>query len=479
MVSTTIVWFRQDLRLDDNPALSAAASIGDPVIPVYIWAPEEEGVWQLGGASRWWLQTSLHKLDVALRGQGSRLTHLTGDSQTQLLKLVKAHQVSKVFFNRRYEPDAIKRDQAVTDSLKAAGVEVQVFDSALLFDQNAIFTAEGRPYQKFTPYFRTCLQHRTHPPINEPAKLTRPAGWPKSDILDLDYPASAYELSQSWNPGETGAMLQLQKFLDAKVYQYASGRDQPSSEGVSRLSPHLHFGEISIRRIWQVIEQQTSGRLSEDVEIYKKELVWREFAYYLLSKFPQTADEPLRQEFQEFPWSFNEESIQKWCRGETGYPIVDAGMRQLQKTGWMHNRVRMVVASFLTKHLLVSWQVGARWFWQTLVDADLANNTFGWQWSAGCGADAAPYFRIFNPVLQGKKFDANGDYVRKWVPELAGLSNKWIHEPWNAPPLELHEAGITLGENYPHPMVDHKEARTQALQAFATIRGAGLQMAEV
>jgi deoxyribodipyrimidine photo-lyase len=273
----------------------------------------------------------------------------------------------------------------------------------------------------------------------------------------------------AWRPGEEGAQQELKRFL-AGVEGYASDRNYPSKPGTSRLSPHLHFGEISPREIWHSVLARRNRENAAAVDAYLREVGWREFAYHLLFHFPFTADECLRREFDRFPWSNNRDLLRRWQRGETGYPLVDAGMRELWATGWMHNRVRLVAASFLTKHLRMRWQEGAYWFWDTLVDADLANNALGWQWTAGCGADAAPYFRIFNPVLQSEKFDPEGDYIRCWAPELRGLPVPWIHKPWTAPELVLAEAGVQFGVNYPFPLVEHEQARCEALQAYERLR---------
>jgi deoxyribodipyrimidine photo-lyase len=471
-----IWWVRSDLRLQDNPALLAATTAGARVVPVFIWAPEEEEGWAPGAASRWWLHQSLKRLDEDLRKHGARLILKTGDSLTVLRELAEQTKASSVFWNRRYEPSLLSRECAVREALEAAGINVETFNGNLLYEPTQVKNKEGRPFKVFTPFWNYCL---TLPTPAEPAGCPEMISLPSMTIASL--PLESFELEpqvdwasgirDTWNPGECGAHERLRKFVADSLEQYERGRDFPSQDGVSMLSPHLHFGEISPRQICKAInELHARGSGRQSVAVYFKELGWREFAHHILFHFPGTADRPLRSEFERFPWSDNADLLTRWQKGQTGYPIVDAGMRQLWQVGWMHNRVRMIVASFLTKDLLISWHAGAKWFWDTLVDADLANNTMGWQWASGSGADAAPYFRIFNPELQGEKFDPEGEYVRSWVPELSGLSNRWIHKPWKAPPGELRDAGITLGENYPRPIVDHSIARKRALAAFSEIK---------
>ncbi len=476
----TLVWLRHDLRLADNPALSAALERGLPVIPVYIWAPDEEGEWPPGAASRFWLHQSLTALEAELRAAGSRLILRRGPTLATLGELARQTGAQTVFWNRRYEPAIIARDKVVKESLRASGLEAESFNAALLHEPWAIQNKAGKPFQVFTPFWKHCLT-LPDPDVPSPAprKIPAPAKWPDSLVLA----ALALEpripwaggIRDAWQPGSAGASKQLQRFLDAAFASYSENRNRPDLTGTSRLSPHLHFGEISPRQIWHALRQraETQGwpvaqwRGSQ----FLAEVGWREFAHHLLFHFPHTPTEPLRTEFKRFPWRQDAAWLKAWQRGQTGYPLVDAGMRELWVTGWMHNRVRMVVASFLVKDLLLSWQEGARWFWDTLVDADLAQNTLGWQWTAGCGADAAPYFRVFNPNGQGEKFDPRGDYVRRWVPELARLPEEWIHRPSEAPPGVLARAGVELGRNYPAPIVSHGIAREVALEAFAKLKG--------
>jgi deoxyribodipyrimidine photo-lyase len=476
---TTIVWFRQDLRLADNPALLAAAGAG-PVIPVYLHTPEEEGAWPLGGASRWWLHQSLQRLDENLSALSSRLYLRVGrDSLSLLLELARTCGAGAVVWNRRYEPQAIGRDRAIKQALRDAGLTVTSHNASLLHEPWEISSQTGGPMQVFTPYWRRCLALGDPPePLPAPSTLTPPRLLPAQTALEeldllprIDWTRG---LETAWQPGRAGALRQLETFLENSFAGYSEQRNRPDLGGTSRLSPHLHFGEIGPREVWQATRlhglshrQAESWRQSQFVT----ELGWREFAYHLLYHFPQTPEQPLRAKYASFPWKSDAEGLRAWQRGRTGYPIVDAGLRELWTTGWMHNRVRMITASFLVKDLLLPWNEGARWFWDTLVDADLASNTLGWQWAAGCGADAAPYFRIFNPVFQGSKFDPDGAYVRRWVPELARLPTKWLHEPWNAPPATLQTAGVQLGATYPRPYVDHDAARREALAALATLGG--------
>ncbi|MBU6454512.1 MAG: DNA photolyase family protein [Cyanobacteria bacterium REEB67] len=504
-VSPTIVWLRQDLRLADQPALHKAWERGAPIIPVYMWAPEEEGEWAPGGATKVWLHQSLARLSADLAELDSRLFIFDCSQKKSagpvsslavLSAVARATGAGAVYWNRRYEPAIIERDKAIKSHLKGEGVTVETFNGALLVEPWEIATKEGRPYQVFTPFWRTLQsQYKPETPLSRPGKLTLPAELIKKieDLPDskksrrpvtLDdlhlLPEIHWDggIKESWEPGEAGALKQLKKFRSQTLASYKDDRNMPELEGVSRMSPHLHFGEISPRTIWHEVTTdlaasgtRPNSKIAENGASYLREIGWREFSHHLLFHFPHTTDEPLRQQFDHFPWARDKKGFEAWTKGLTGYPIVDAGMRELWHTGIMHNRVRMIAASFLIKDLLIPWQDGAHWFWDTLVDADLAQNTMGWQWTAGCGADAAPYYRIFNPVLQGEKFDPKGAYVRKWVPELKKLSPKWIHKPWLAPPLELAAAGITLGENYPAPLVDHSEARDRALAAFKKVKG--------
>ena len=451
-----IVWFRQDLRLSDNPALAAALDRGAGVVPVYVWAPEEEGDWPPGAASRWWLAQSLASLQESLEKRGARLILRRGPSCEALRGVAAETGSTALYWNRRYEPSAVARDRALKSTLREQGLTAESFNGSLLFEPWTIKNQSGKPFRVFTPFWRACLGQPTPPAsVDAPARITPAASWPRTlELTDFELEPKidwASGFREVWQPGEAGATRQLHRFLEEALADYPVKRDVPGIAGTARLSPHLHFGEISPGEVWRSVQRHTRGR-GLAAEAHLRQLIWREFAYHFLYHFPQSPRVELRPEFQHFPWRSDPDGLRAWQRGRTGYPLVDAGMCELWHTGWMHNRVRMVAASFLVKHLLVDWKQGAAWFWDTLVDADLANNTLGWQWVAGCGADAAPYFRIFNPAAQAAKFDPDGAYVRRWVAEL-----------------ELC-AGSSLPA-YPRPMVDHDEARRRALAALETIKG--------
>lgn len=486
----TIVWLRQDLRLADHRALTAAVESGGPVLPVYILdevSPGIEGRWGLGGASKWWLHHSLAALARDLEGLGSRLILRRGEPVEQLAKLAVETGAGQVFTHAAYEPWARSLEMRVHDYFQAAGsggadkVVLKRFAGATLQRPDALRTKAGQPFKVYTPFWRALISHEPPAaPLPAPSSLQAPVSWPKSEALgsfDLlpAKPDWAGGLRAEWTPGEAGAMTRLSSFLDSALPDYDELRNRPDLPGTSRLSPHIHFGEISVATCWHRARDVADGfaargvKADKGLETFLKELAWRDFAVHLLVHWPKLPDEPFKPEYARFPWRSNDTQLRAWQRGQTGYPIVDAGMRELWHTGWMHNRVRMIVASFLVKDLLLPWQAGEAWFWDTLVDADLASNSASWQWVAGCGADAAPYFRIFNPVSQAEKFDPDGVYVRRWVPELVRLSAQDIHAPWTASPMALAAAGVTLGKTYPYPVVDHGEARTAALAALKTI----------
>ena len=474
-----LLWFRQDLRLADNPALSAAVESGQPVLPVYILDDETPGAWRLGGAARWWLHHSLAALARDLGGLGAPLVLRRGEARRVLAALVSEIGAGAVYWNRCYEPQAIARDETIEAVLKQGGIEVLSFNSALLHEPWTIQNKAGEPFRVYSAFWRACLA-RGEPEVPLPApESLKSFPTPESDNLEdwallPTMPSWAKGFDAAWEPGEQGARKRLAAFLDETVNRYKSERDRPDIASTSRLSPHLDFGEIGPRQIWHATQAAiAAGGVSEASALkFLSEIGWREFSYHLLYHNDTLPDHPLRPEFANFPWHENGAALAAWQRGRTGYPIVDAGMRELWATGWMHNRVRMIVASFLVKDLLIPWQEGAVWFWDTLVDADLANNSASWQWVAGCGADAAPYFRIFNPVLQGEKFDPDGAYVRRWVPELAQLPAAHIHKPWLAPDAVLAAADVSLGVSYPTPIVDHGTARNRALAAFSRIKKA-------
>ncbi|QQS54279.1 MAG: deoxyribodipyrimidine photo-lyase [Candidatus Competibacteraceae bacterium] len=477
-MSIALVWFRRDLRLSDHPALRRAAAEHGHIIPVYIHAPREDAPWEPGAASRWWLHHSLAALDQALRRQGSRLIVRRGDSLAALRELLRETGAKAVYWNRLYEPASIARDRAIKTALREDGVLAESSQAALLLEPWTLLKPDGQPYQVFTPFWKACLQRLPPPaPLPVPA-LPGPEQWPDSlslEALEL-LPRTRWDegLAAAWRPGEAGAQTQLERFCESGLAGYQQGRDWPGRDGVSRLSPHLHFGEIGPRRIWAEVAGATDGDPLGDrgAESYLREIGWREFAHYVLYHWPQTPEQPLRERFAAYPWREEyADLLRAWQQGRTGYPMVDAGMRQLWRTGWLHNRARMLVASFLVKNCRIPWREGARWFWDTLVDADLASNTLGWQWTAGCGTDAAPYFRIFNPIRQGKQFDPDGAYVRRWVPELAKLPAPTLHQPRALSPLEQQATGFRPGMPYPSPVVDFAASRAEALAGYQRIKG--------
>ena len=476
---STLVWFRRDLRLVDNPALDAAVAAGGAVVPLFIFAPQEERPWAPGSASRWWLHGSLLHLGEELAALGSRLIlRRTVDTLKELKAVATAVKATRVLWNRLYDPHVIARDRHIKSELQAAGLEALSFNAALLHEPWEVANKSGRPFQVFTPFWRHCVSlAEPAEPRQAPQAIPAPKRWPASEPLKkldlLPHTDWAGGLREAWQPGSAAALESLEHFLHHAFDDYPSARDRPDVDGTSRLSPHLHFGEIGPRQIWHGVRRcaQSRGRHTTWRQSqFLTEVGWREFAHHLLFHFPQTPEAPLRAEFARFPWRKDRQGMRAWQRGKTGFPIVDAGMRQLWHTGWMHNRVRMIVGSFLVKDLLLPWNDGAAWFWDTLVDADLANNTLGWQWVSGCGADAAPYFRIFNPTTQATRFDSRGTYIRKWIPELARLPTEWIHQPWAAPSEALRAAGVRLGVDYPHALVDHGVARARALEALAKLR---------
>ena len=470
---TAIHWFRQDLRLSDNPALDSAAQY-ETLIPIYILDEVNSGEFKMGAASKWWLHQSLTKLNESLDG---KLLVYQGNPHEILNKLIEEQEVSYVTWNRCYEPWRIDRDKEIKRNFEDKNVAVESYSASLLWEPWTISKDDGTPYRVFTPFYKKGCLNSEEPRL--PAGKVDLSNLYSEDlssdsITDLNLlPTIKWYKSfeGEWNPGEIGAEQNLNSFLDSGLLNYKEGRNFPSQEFVSRLSPHLHFGEISPNEVWyRAKTKEGISGIEKSLAHFHSELGWREFSYYLLYHFPDLPNKNFQEKFDIFPWQENEEFLALWQKGNTGYPIVDAGMRELWQTGYMHNRLRMIVGSFLVKNLLIDWRFGERWFWDCLVDADLASNSASWQWVAGSGADAAPYFRIFNPITQGLKFDPEGEYTKKYVPELRDLPNKYLFSPWEAPENILADAGIELGKNYPKPMVDLKLSRETALEAFATTK---------
>ncbi|MDH3978550.1 MAG: DNA photolyase family protein [Gammaproteobacteria bacterium] len=464
-MNKALVWFRRDLRLSDNPALQAAIKNNDLIIPVFIHAPEEEAPWQPGAASNWWLHYSLEHLSSRLNELGSPLIFRQGPTITTLKEIALKTGASRVYWNRLYEPAIRERDAQVKKSLSQASIECFDHGSALLFEPGTILTKTEQPYKVFTPFWRTALSRmHLNPPLPPPSAINTYSPLDSLELKDLQLlPKINWDQTfhDHWQPGELNSLKQLDLFIESNVRRYAELRNRPDIKGTSRLSASLHFGEITPQQVaWAIELSRVENSAQErDMEVFMNEIGWREFAHHLLVHFPHTTSAPLRENFSRFPWRKGDtDDFKAWCQGKTGIPMIDAGMRELWHTGWMHNRVRMVVASFLTKNQLISWQAGAHWFWDTLVDANLASNTLGWQWTAGCGADAAPFFRIFNPVRQGERFDADETYVRLWCPELQTIKQGCGHTPWlDKNPLSP-------------PIVDLSHSRQMALDAYAQIR---------
>ncbi|MEL7448778.1 MAG: deoxyribodipyrimidine photo-lyase [Pseudomonadota bacterium] len=465
-----VVWFRQDLRLTDNPAWRAAAATGAPVIAVYVLDDDNAGEWRMGGASRWWLHQSLAALNASLDG---KLNLFAGAADKIIPALAEDTDAAAVLWNRCYEPWRIARDKTIKATLKEAGHNPQSFNGSLLFEPQQVLKKDGTPYRVFTPFYRngyaTSTPRSPAPAPRTPELLTAPGAQPLDDLALMPAIAWYETMAGEWTPGEDGARQRLDVFIEQGLSNYRNGRDRPDKAFVSRLSPHIHHGEISVNTLWQAV---TGAADEGQVEHFRRELAWREFSYSLLYHFPELPSKNLQPAFDNYPWHAGDDALEAWQRGNTGYPIVDAGMRELWQTGYMHNRVRMIVGSFLVKNLEVHWHYGEDWFWDTLLDADLANNSASWQWVAGSGADAAPFFRIFNPVTQGEKFDPDGVYVRKYVPEIAELPNKYLHKPWEAPAILLDSADIRIGETYPAPVVNLKESRQRALDHYRESRNA-------
>ncbi len=480
MKTIALIWLRRDLRLHDNPALQAALAAGQTPVPVYIH-DEPRSEWPLGAASAWWLHHSLTALHADLRRHGSDLLIFRGEALALLTQIAHSLGATSVHWNRCYEPPLSERDKSVKQGLRDLGLEVHSHTGNLLAEPWQLLKQDGTPYRVFTPFWKNMQKVGTLP-VSDHCPSVLPA-IPKTKLPPLAPAQLALlprirwdkDFHDHWQPGEAGAHAALERLCSDALLDYARDRDRPDLPGTSRLSAHLHFGELSPRQVWQHVHNWAAAAPARGAltaaEAFVRQLAWREFGQHLLYHFPHTANEPLDARFDAMPWHTDYAAdLRRWQQGKTGIPIVDAGMRELWTTGWMHNRVRMIVASLLTKNLLIPWQEGARWFWDTLVDADLANNSMGWQWVAGCGADAAPFFRIFNPVLQGQRFDPDGSYVRRWVPELKLLPVKWLHQPWLAPAAVLDGAQLQLGVNYPQPIVDLAQSREQALAIWDRLK---------
>jgi deoxyribodipyrimidine photo-lyase len=464
-----IYWFRQDLRLSDNPALTQAAG-HESVLPIYILDDVNALDYAMGGASRWWLHHSLTSLNKSLDGH---LHTYKGDPVDIFKALTSQYDVEAIYWNRCYEPWRQERDTELKSVLMDKGIEVKSYNGSLLWEPWDIKKSDGTPYKVFTPYYRKgCLNAKPpREPLDAPKNLKLLKGQANETNIDslglLPKIKWDEQLAPHWKIGEDGAKERLQEFLDGGIQDYKEGRNLPAKPYVSRLSPYLHFGEVSPNQLWYAAQALGDNK---NIDHFCSELGWREFSHSLLYHNPDLPTQNLQSKFDHFPWATDNGELKAWQKGLTGIPMVDAGMRELWQTGYMHNRVRMIVGSFLVKNLRLHWHHGERWFWDTLVDADLANNSASWQWIAGCGADAAPYFRIFNPITQGQKFDPDGAYIRTYIPEIAHLPDKYIHCPWEAPPLILSGSNITLGKTYPRPIVDLKDSRERALEAFQSLK---------
>lgn len=470
---TTIVWLHKDLRVHDNEALTAACNRG-AVVALYVWSPEEMGDRAPGAAFRWWLHHALVSVRADLETCGVPLVLRRAPRAAPVVEeLLTATQADAVFWNKRYDPAVQERDTRLAVELRRRGIWVEEFPGWLLHEPNSLRTASGEPYRVFTPFWRRLSAIVPPTPRPRPRAAAQPRHVPASDdvfswglLPEIPWDRGFYA---AWQPTEHGAAQALEEFVRSRLTSYRRDRDNLGCDGTSRLSPYLAHGQLSPRQVWHRVRDAKCDPAVQ--QSFLRQLAWREFAYHLLDAEPCMHAKALRPEFEGFPWKeLQRDTLRRWQRGHTGIPVIDAGMRQLWTTGWMHNRARMIVASWLTKNLLGHWRHGERWFWDTLVDADAANNPFGWQWVAGCGADAAPYWRVFQPLRQGVKFDGDGSYVRQWVPELSQLPNEFIHCPWRAPKAILDRAGVALGRTYPLPMVDPEESRQGALAAFASWR---------
>ncbi len=472
-----IVWFRHNLRLSDNSTIHAALKHGGPIIFTYVFDTSKDRTY--GAASLWWLHHSLASLQQSLNDLGAELTILCGSTENELLNLARISNADTIVCGRQYEPYEVALEQRLRSACEKQDIALTRYAGYLQFEPEHIATLSGGPYKVFTPFWRRCKEH-----WHEATPIKPPKALPSHNMKDLQgIPLEALEaldllpsqpnwaagFHDYWQPGEQGAHQALKMFINDALNDYDAGRDRPGEQGTSRISAHLHFGELSPRQVFHALETTKIELNQNDKARFSSEIGWREFCHHLLFHFPTLPTKAFNPKFSAFPWRRNAKVLRRWQQGQTGIPLIDAGMRELWHTGWMHNRVRMVVASFLVKNLNIPWQQGEQWFWDTLVDANLANNAAGWQWVAGSGADAAPYFRIFNPVTQGKKFDPQGEYIRRWVPELRDMPNKFLHAPWEAPKTILTQANLHLGKDYPLPIVDLKESREAALSAYRNL----------
>ena len=468
-----VMWFRQDLRLADNPALTNALKDGK-TLPIFILDDFNSKEHVNGAASKWWLHHSLIKLNISLK---NKLCFFRGNPIDILGEINKRFEISNIFWSRCYEPWRIKRDKKIKKHFNDQNVNVNTFNGSLLWEPWNIAKKDGTPYKVFTPYYRKGCLNSDKPRMPLPVpNLSNLISIDNHDLkiedLELMPKHNWYnKMISLWSPGEEGAHSKIEEFISNGLNNYKEGRNFPSNQNVSQLSPHLHFGEVSPNQVWYRAKTK-GGKLGikKDLDHFLSELGWREFSFNLLYHFPFLPKENLQKKFDNFPWDNDKDKLKKWQKGLTGYPIVDAGMQELWQTGYMHNRLRMVVGSFLVKNLLLHWHHGERWFWDCLIDADLASNSAGWQWIAGSGADAAPYFRIFNPITQGQKFDPDGKYTRKYLPVLNDMPDKFLFNPWEAPEDVLRSAGVKLGENYPLPIVEIGSSRQKALEAFAATK---------
>lgn len=472
-MSKAILWFRQDLRLLDNKAFYHACEQHKEILPIFIWDENTPQKWQMGSAQKWWLYHSLVSLQKDLKEHGLDLYLRKGKANEILKKITFEHNIQCLYSNFSYEPYQKNQDEGLKNELLENQIEVSCYNSSLLCEPWQIQTKSGSPYSVFSQFWKAFemqeIEIKVYP---KPKKFPKLIQIKNEDLTTWNLlptsPNWAKGFEKYWKIGEKAAQEKLKNFTQTHLENYAQKRDFPAINGTSKLSSHLHFGEISPHLIWENCKKTFKGnqKNSKGLETYLREIGWREFCYYLIYHNPDFPEKNFHKKFDKLKWEKDPKKLKAWQKGLTGYPIIDAAMRELWQTGWMHNRLRMVVGSFLTKHLQIHWMEGAKWFWDTLLDADLSNNSAGWQWVAGSGADAQPYFRIFNPIIQSKKFDPQGNFIRKWIPELAKLSNDEIHTPWEISKENLEKADIKLGKTYPFPIVDHKKAREKALKNF-------------